>query len=196
MKTVKTLFATLVLFLVMGVSAQSQTKMKSPYPVFSISPVGGVAFPIGTFGDNFKTGPSFGLDLSYRVNKEVGFYAKFGYNIFSNKVTDLPKANYMEYTAGPRYFFTAKNLKSSIFVEAGVGGYTLTQDAYTLTSSGVSTTIPEVSSTDFGINAGIGATLNLGKTVDLIIKLKYHNVLTEGGSTSFISPLVGIDIRL
>ena len=91
MKTVKTLFATLVLFLVIGVSAQSQTKMKSPYPVFSVSPVGGVSFPIGKFGDNFKTGPSFGLDLSYRVNKEVGFYAKFGYNIFSNKVADIPK---------------------------------------------------------------------------------------------------------
>ncbi len=192
MKTIKFLIATLALFLVMGVSAQSQTKIKSPYPVFSVSPVGGVSFPIGTFGDNFKTGPSFGLDLSYRVNKEVGFYGKFGYNIFSNKTTDLPKNNIMEYTVGPRYFFTSKNLKSAMFVEAGVGGYTLTQDAFTL--AGVS--FPKVSDTKFGINAGVGATLNVGRTVDLIVKVKYHNILTEGGSTSFLSPLVGIDIRL
>lgn len=193
MKTIKFLIATLVLFLVMGVSAQSQTKIKSPYPVFSVSPVGGVSFPIGTFGDNFKTGPSFGLDLSYRVNKEVGFFGKFGYNIFSNKTSsDLPNNNIMEYTVGPRYFFTSKNLKSAMFVEAGVGGYTLTQDAFILGGREV----PKVSDTKFGINAGVGATLNLGRTVDLIVKVKYHNILTEGGSTSFLSPLVGIDIRL
>lgn len=192
MKSIKFLCAVLSLLLVMGISAQSQTKIKSPYPVFSVSPVGGVSFPVGKFSDNFKTGPSFGLDLSYRVNKEVGFYAKFGYNIFSNKLTERPDGNYMEYTVGPRYFFTSKNLKSSMFVEAGVGGYTFTQDAYTINII----EIPKASDTKFGINAGAGATLNLGRTVDLIVKLKYHNILTEGGSTSFISPLLGIDIRL
>lgn len=196
MKTIKFLTICLALLLMLDVSAQSQTKIKSSYPVFSISPVGGVAFPIGTFGDNFKTGPSFGLDLSYRVNKEVGFYAKGGYNIFSTKVTDVPDGKYLEYTVGPRYFFTAKNLKSSIFVEIGLGGYSFMQDAYTMTSSGISTTIPEVSDTKFGVNGGLGATLNLGKTVDLIVKFKYHNIFTEGGSTSYISPLLGIDIRL
>ena len=196
MKTIKFFTICLALLLMLNVSAQSQTKKKSPYPAFSISPVGGVSFPIGTFGDNFKTGPSFGLDLSYRVNKEVGFYAKGGYNIFPNKVTDVPDGKYLEYTAGPRYFFTAKNLKSAIFVEVGLGGYSFTQDAYTITSSGASTNVPKVSDTKFGVNGGIGATLNLGKTVDLIVKFKYHNIFTEGGSSSYVSPILGIDIRL
>ena len=70
------------------------------------------------------------------------------------------------------------------------------QDAYDLTTSGIDTPIPKVSKTDFGINAGVGAVLNLGKTVDLIVKLKYHDILTSDGSTSFVAPLLGIDIRL
>ena len=70
------------------------------------------------------------------------------------------------------------------------------QDAYTITVNGVENSVPENSSTNFGVNAGMGATLNLGKSVDLIMKLKYHNVLTTDGSNSFIAPLLGIDIRL
>lgn len=180
----------------LGTSVQSQTTKKTSFPQFSISPVGGIGFPIGTFGDNFKSGAAFGADISYKVNKEVGFYAKFGYYFFPNKTTGVPDGKMMEYTAGPRYYFTAKNLKSSIFVEAGLGGYTFMQDAYDLTTSEIDTPIPKVSKTDFGINAGVGAVLNLGKTVDLIAKLKYHDILTSDGSTSFVAPLLGIDIRL
>ena len=45
-------------------------------------------------------------------------------------------------------------------------------------------------------DVGIGGVLNLGKTVDLRLSAKYHNILTENGSTSFITPQLGIDIRL
>lgn len=45
----------------MGVAAQSQTKKKSLYPVFTIRLVGGSAFLIGKFGENFKTARNFGF---------------------------------------------------------------------------------------------------------------------------------------
>jgi hypothetical protein len=181
----------------LGASAQSQTKkVKSPYPVYSISGLGGLAFPVGIFGDNFKSGGTFGIEVSDKVNKEVGFYVKFGYYFFPNKTTGIPDGKMIEYTAGPRYYFTSKNLKSSIFFEAGLGGYTFTQDAYTLNIAGVDTQIPEASNTDFGVNAGVGAVLNLGKDVDMIFKLKYHNIIQTDGSSSFVAPLLGIDIRL
>lgn len=196
MKPVKFLTVIIALICMLSATAQSQTVKKPVYPIWSLSPVGGIAFPVGTFGDNFKSGGTFGLDVSYRVNREVGFYTKFGYYFLPNKTAGVPDGKYIEYTAGPRYYFTSTNLKSAFFLEAGLGGYTFMQDAYTASVNGADVAVPEVSSTDFGVNAGIGAVLNLGKSVDLIFKLKYHNVLTTDGSSSFVAPVLGIDFRL
>lgn len=194
MKTVKFLSLLLAIIFMMNTSGQSQTvKKKSPYPIWSLSPVGGIAFPVGKFGESYKSGPTFGLDISYRVNREVGIYVKGGYYIFPSKIAGSDAdGKYLEYTAGPRYFFTSRNLKSSFFLEVGLGGYSFKQDAHVVDSVNVA----EYTSTDFGVNAGMGATLNLGASVDLIIKLKYHNILTTDGSSSFVAPMLGIDIRL
>lgn len=196
MKPVKIITVILTLVLMLSATVQSQTTTKkSIYPQWSLAPVAGIGFPIGAFGDNFKSGLTFGLDLSNKINKEVGFYAKLGYYIFPTKIEGATDGKYLEYTAGPRYYFTSKNLKSSIFFEVGLGGYSFMQDAYTLTVDTVSTNVAEKSTTNFGINGGIGAVLNLGKSIDLLVKFKYHNVLTSDGSTSFIAPVLGIDIR-
>ena len=197
MKTIKFLSAVLALIFMLGTSAQSQT-VKKPvnYSYWSISPVAGVGFPMGAFADNFKSGLTFGLDISYKVNKEVGIYTKVGYYIFPSKIAGVSDGKFLEYTAGPRYYFMAKNLKSAFFLEVGLGGYSYMQDAYTITVDSVQNSVPENSKTNFGVNAGMGALLNLGKSVDLIIKLKYHDVFTTDGSTSFLAPLLGIDIRL
>lgn len=195
MKAVKSLTVLITLICMLSTTVQSQTTTikKSAYPKWSIAPIGGISLPVGTFGDNFKTGPSFGLDVSYQVNKEVGFYAEGAYNIFASKLGgSAADGKYLEYTVGPRYFFTAKNLKSAIFLEAGLGGYSFTQDAYTIDT----VTVGEYTDTKFGVNAGVGAILNLGRDVDFLFKVKYHTILTSDGSTSYISPVLGIDIHL
>jgi hypothetical protein len=191
-----TSIAVLVLMiLVSSGSVNSQTTYttkKAAYPQVSVSGLGGVSFPVGKFGENYKSGPTFGIDLSYKVNKEVGFFGKFGYSIFPNKVLGgAPNGKYMEYTVGPRYYFTSKNLKSSLFLEAGLGGYSFTQPAYVVNGAEAA----EYQSTNFGLNAGVGGVLNLGRDVDLLFKAKYHNILTPDGSTSFIEPVLGVDIR-
>lgn len=197
MKIVKFITLSLALILMFGTTVQSQTKKKkSPYPQWSISPIGGLAFPIGEFGNNFKSGGNFGINVGDKVNKEVGFYGELGYFFFPNQTSGIPDGKMFEFTAGPRYYFTSKNLKSSIFLEAGLGGYNFTQSGYNTMIAGVDTQIPEVNKTDFGVNAGIGAVLNLGRDVDMIFKLKYHNVLNSDGSRSFVAPLLGIDVRL
>ena len=199
MKIFKLLTLTFALIIMLGATAQSQTlktTKKAPFPQWSISPVAGLAFPIASFGETYKSGPTFGVDISNKINKEVGFYAKFGYYIFPSKIDGASDGKFIEYTAGPRYYFTAKNLKSSIFLEAGLGGYSFMQDASTVTINGVTTDYPEASTTNFGINVGVGAVLFLGKSVDMIFKVKYHDVLTSDGSSSFIAPLLGIDIKL
>lgn len=196
MKTLKVILlvvmVSFIIFSTENANSQQTYKKKSSYPVWSISGLGGVAFPVGNFGENFKSGPTFGLDLSYKVNKEVGFYGKFGYSTFPDKtIGAAPDGKYLEYTAGPRYYFTSRNLKSSIFLEAGIGGYTFMQDAYVL--NGVD--VAKYETTNFGMNGGIGGILNLGRDVDMLFKAKYHNILTTDGSTSFIEPVLGIDIR-
>lgn len=57
------------------------------------------------------------------------------------------------------------------------------------------TAYPEVSYTKFGYNAGIGAVLNLGREIDLLFKTQYNTIMTEDGSSSYITPLLGIDVR-
>lgn len=186
------LIALIILF---SSAVNSQTRntayKKSAYPQWSLSPIGGVNIPVGSLSDNYKSGGNFGLDLGYRVNKEVGFYGKFGYYFMRNQTQGIPDARYIEYSAGPRYYFTAKNLKSSIFLEAGIGAYTFKQEGYILNDVAV----PETENTKFGFNAGLGAILNLGRDVDLLFKTKYNTILTTDGSSSFVTPVLGIDIR-
>ncbi|MEP7147168.1 MAG: hypothetical protein ABI792_09190 [bacterium] len=197
MKTIKFILAVVIACLLLSSVSEAQMKMKRKkvaYPQFSLSPVAGIAFPIGDFGGFYKAGPSFGLDISYRVNREVGFYAKVGYSIFSNKEGSVPlvtlsDTKILEATVGPRYFFTSKNLKSALFLEAGGGIYSIKQQLTTAPA------VLEQSVTKFGVNAGIGGILNLSRPIDLIFKVKFHNILTEGGSTSFIVPQLGLDFR-
>lgn len=197
MKTIKFLITVFALMFALSTTADSQTiKKQATTSYWSISPIAGVAFPIGTFSDNFKSGLTFGVDVSYKVNKEVGIYTKVGYYIFPSKLAGVSDGKFLEYTAGPRYYFMSKSLKSAFFLEVGLGGYSYMQDAYNLTVNNVVTSVPENSKTNFGVNAGMGANLNLGKSVDLIIKVKYHDIFTTDGSTSFVAPLLGIDIRL
>ncbi len=194
MKTLKTCMSIVILLACLNsmVFSQDRYTKRKTYPQWSLSGLAGVSFPVGQFGDNYKSGPAFGLDLSYKVNKEVGFFAKLGYSMYPNKDGGpVPDGKYIEYTVGPRYYFTSRNLKSAIFLEAGLGGYSFNQDGYVL--DGV--TVGNYTSTNFGMNAGIGGILNLGRDVDLSFKAKYHNILTTDGSTSFIEPVLGIDLR-
>lgn len=197
MKTKKLTLLAMIVFAIListgNVNSQTIYKTKkTAYPQFSVSGLGGVSFPVGKFGENYKPGPTVGLDLSYKVNKEVGFFGKFGYSIFPSKIAGgVPDGKYLEYTVGPRYYFTSKNLKSSLFVEAGLGGYSFSQPAYSVNE----VQVPEYQTTNFGLNAGLGGVLNLGRDVDLLFKAKYHNILTPDGSTSFIEPVLGIDVR-
>lgn len=195
MKTLKLKSLLIVLLVLISSASISQTRFttvkKAAYPQWSLSPIGGIIFPVGNLSNNFKPGGSVGLDLSFKANREVGFFGKFGYDFFRSQTAGVPDGRYFEYTVGPRYYFTAKNLKSSVFFEAGIGAYTFKQDGYVLGG----TAFPEVTYTKFGYNAGIGAILNLGRDIDLLFKTKYNTVMTSDGSSSFITPVLGIDVR-
>ena len=174
---------------------ESVSKTKS-YGYFELSPTGGVIFPVGKFSENFDISGRTGLDLGYRINKEVGIYGNVSYNFLSSKSQEGPNASYISYTVGPRYYFTNPKLKSTLFTEAGIGGYTFTQDAYSTTVEGVTTNFPEEGETRFGVNAGLGGDVWVSNNVSLILKAKYNLIMSGGDNArSFISTDAGVNIR-
>lgn len=198
----KVLLVILGLFIFTGFFASdsnAQTRTVVRYGQFwTISPMGGFMLPLGEFADQYKASGRIGLDIGYTVNKETALYANFGYNFLSTKDPNGPSTSYISYTVGPRYHFRNPKLSSSFFLEAGVGGYTFNSDAYTITDpSGTSTSNIDASSdTKLGVNAGIGADVNLGKTIDLLVKGKYHTIFREGGTSSFFSVDAGLAFKV
>jgi len=185
-------FAVALIF--MFSDSYSQSTKKS-YGYWELTPSGGVLFPIGAMSENFEISGRAGLDVTYRVNREVGIYGNFAYNMLTSKTSSTPNASYMSYTVGPRYYFTNPKLKSTLFVEAGVGGYTFTQDAYTTTDpQGVNTNFPGQGDTRFGFNAGIGGDIHMSDNVSLLLRTKYNTILGDN-TNSFIGVDGGVNIR-
>jgi hypothetical protein len=175
--------------------SEAQTK-KVQYPIFSISPVGGVQFPVGGLNDNYGVSWNAGLDLSLKVNKETAFYLNAAYFDMPLKAGIIgPGAGYIAITAGPRYYFASPKLKAQFFLEAGIGAYIFTQKEYTIATT-PETIIPSASKTNFGVNVGPGVTIPLGGTIDLIMKSKLHYTFQDGGAHTFISAVAGVEFRL
>ena len=166
------------------------------YGYWELTPMGGVIFPVGAFNNDFDISGRAGLDLGYRINREVAIYGAFNYNFLSSKIQEGPSASYISYTVGPRYYFTNPKLKSTLFLEAGVGGYTFTQDEYSTTVQGVTTNFPEEGETRFGINAGVGGDIWVSDNFGLMLKAKYNLIMSGGDNArSFIGTDAGLNFR-
>lgn len=169
-------------------SVKKQKLVKEKFPHVSISPFGGAIFPLTkAMRDEFKPGGLAGLDIGYRFNREVGLYGEFTYMFMSSKLTGAPVGSYLQFTAGPRYFLTHPKLKSNIFFEGGVGAYNFRQNSYTSTNEAGGSVIPQISNTRAGINGGIGASITLIPTLDILAKASYHNIFTPNGSQGFMT---------
>jgi len=175
--------------------SEAQTK-KTTYPLFSIAPVGGVQFPVGSLNDNYGVSWNAGVDMSLKVNKETAFYLNASYLDMPLKSGLIgPGAGYIAITAGPRYYFGTPNLKAQFFLEAGIGAYIFTQKEFTLIGP-PDVIIPSASKTVFGVNVGPGVTIPLGGTIDLLMKSKLHYAFQSGSAHTFITAVVGVDFRL
>jgi hypothetical protein len=175
-------------------NGKTYTIKSKQYPHFSVSPTGGAIFPIQNLKESFKPGGTVALDLGYRVNREVGFYAKLGYTFMSSKITGAPIGQYLEVSAGPRYYFTHPKLNSALFFEGGVGAYNFRQDAY-IGDPTTQQQVAQINRTNAGLSAGIGGSLNLSSAVDILVKSNYHVVFTPNASTSFVQVLGGLEFK-
>lgn len=177
-----------------SVSPESNEIIKSTtakFPIFTLSPMAGGIFPVSEFGNTYQAGFSGALDGAIRLNKELGIYSNIGYYSLSSSVPNAPHSEYFEISAGPRYYFTKSNLKSTFFIESGLGAYFFSQDAY---GEGAEY-VDRQSSANLGFNIGPGFTMQASKSVDLILKTKYQMVFLDGGTRSFITGLGGIEFK-
>ena len=208
-KLISLTFSIAIMFFMSNAYSQQITDLQShnmndenvtadKYGYWELTPSGGLIFPIGSFSNNFEISANTGADITYRVNREVGLYGNITYNMLSSKTTDGPSASYLAYTVGPRYYFTNPKLKSTLFLEAGVGGYTFTQNAYQQTVEGITTNFPEQGDTRVGFNAGVGGDVFLSDNLSLMLKAKYHTILGSGddnSTRSYLGTNAGINIR-
>ena len=206
MKTLIKMTLVLTIIGLFAASALAQTadnteyRMHKPlrltFPQFTIAPYGGVIFPLPKeLSQDFKPGANLNIDLGYRANREVGFYAKAGYYIMNSKISGAPIGNYLEISAGPRYYFTKVNVKSELYLEGGVGAYNFIQKSYANPVGLNGSVLSEINNTKAGINGGIGANLALTEAMDLMIKSKYHVIFIPNGTISFITVGGGLSFR-
>ncbi len=205
MKTFKISVLALALLIGITFSTYSQvsnkpvtksTVKKQSFPEFTIAPSGGAIFPLTRdFRSDFKPGGLAGLDMGVKLNKEVAIYTKFSYMFMSSKKSGAPIGQYMEISAGPRYYFTHPKLKSQVYFEGGAGAYYFKQNAY-INPEDNTRTIDQVSRTNAGINGGIGASLFLSDAVNILAKAKYHNVFTQTGSIGFMTVNAGLEFKI
>lgn len=165
------------------------------YPVFTINPQFNIIFPDGVLANTYKPGFGGGLQFALRINKETSFYLQGVYLTLPVK-SDVqgPDASIIAITLGPRYTFRSDEIKARLILEAGAGIKIYTIKDYTTTGT-PSVTIPGKTTVYFGVDAGPGALIPLGKNVDLLIKAKIHGMFTPDGTQTFISPSLGIDIK-
>ena len=157
------------------------------YPIFTLSPMAGGIFPVSELGNTYQAGFSAALDAAIRLNKELGIYSNVGYYSITNNNDLAPNSSYIEISAGPRYYFTKSSLKSSFFIETGVGAYIFSQDAY---ENNVGQT-----HTNIGLSLGPGFTMQASNSVDLILKTKYQMIFNDSGTRSFVTGLGGIEFK-
>ncbi len=168
---------------------------KEVFPQWSIAPVGGVIFPVMNLSETFKPNGAFGLDVGAKVNKEVGFYLRGGYYFMNSSTSGAPVGKFIEITVGPRYYFSSINVKSQLFVDAGVGPYIFSQASFVDPADPTQTVVPEINETKLGINAGIGASVFLTDHMNLMVRTKYNTVFTSTTTKSFITASTGLEFR-
>lgn len=172
-----------LLFLMLLIPAVSFSQVN----LVSVGIYGGVMVPVGNFAHGYKTSPHIGIEGFRCVSKNIDVVVDIAYTILSTKFELYTNTNFyfLETTAGVRYNFTPT--KEKFFIEAGIGAYTF-GSKYTF--GGVDY---KSSTTDLGINAGVGGSLPIDKSFAISGKLKLHNRFPSGESTNYITIAAGIN---
>ena len=158
---------------------------------FQITALGGFINPLFVLNEKYYASPSVGLDFAYRVNKETALFFEGNYIMLENKDSLTPSSTYFNLAIGSRFYFRAKGVRSSFFVEAASGPYVFMQ------SSKIIDTISYQSKTisKWGLNFGMGGEMVLTNRLFIMIKAKYNYIIERNVTKSYVCGLMGLTFR-
>lgn len=167
---------------------------------FEVSAGGGLALPMGDFGDAYSAGFLGGVNAGYYVSPILVIGGEFNYSMYSAKdeyvafwqfldstVTDV-KWSTIQFSAYGKYLFKPENM--SPYVKASIGMYS---DKEKLEAGSGDT---DVSESDIGFAGGAGVQLKGQGNVGGFGEVMFHNILTEGSSTTYLNFRVGVTFFL
>ncbi len=199
------LFAVLFVALFVG-SSNAQSKM-------ALGVQGGIAIPMGDFGDAVDLGFGGQGNFAYTVSPNLQVTGSVGYLTWSYKTdSDIASGSFstVPVLAGIRYSFPAKGfapyvmaqlgvhfwsssfeidldpLYDGMFKTSGTNSVNATQATYEFSDNG----------TEFGFGVGAGFLLPLSPKLDLDVNATYNSILTEGSSTNYIGIMAGVLVAL
>ena len=193
----KKIYVVIALLLMMAGVSQAQTTkiVKSPFtPSFQVLVKGAYSVPLShqDFKDFTSGFPGAQLEVAYDFNPSWGVYGNFSADFISEKdPVGLPAGStysrkastQLGYYVGPRYYI---NMRSAplwkIFVDAGIGMYSLKLGDATETTGGVTYTTTTTSFSQMGSNLGAGANVVVGSKMVVTFGAKYHFLFKKTGA--------------
>lgn len=197
LNSVLALFTIIVLF---AGFTNAQSKM-------AIGVQGGIAIPMGDFGDAVDLGFGGQGNFAYDVSPFLQVTGSIGYTTWSYKTdsyTTSGSFNTVPLLAGIRYTFPAKGFKPYVMAQLGVhfisSKITYDNIYYLIKANEINdvqaTYEYSESSTKFGFGAGAGFLLPLGPKLDLDVNATFNSISTEGSATNYIGIMAGVLVAL
>ena len=140
----------------------------------SFSVHSGIAFPIGSFKDDFDSGVNVILNLDYHITPQLSLIGFFGYNNFKSKTSGVEDTYWINLSANLKYRLLNKTV--SPYMNGGLGYY-----------------IPKSGSNGFGINLGVGLDYEYNNFITLELGADYHTIFDK--DVQFLHSHVGVIFR-
>jgi opacity protein-like surface antigen len=146
----------------------------------------GVALPMGDFGDGYDMGFGGNALFVYHASPNVDVTGSAGYLTWSGKdAIDGSTFSSIPIMVGARYLFGQGKFHPYIGAELGMHFTSFDFEFLGLNFwSG--------SDSYFGWGAGAGFLYQIGNNMDLDVNARYNSIAGEGGSSDYVSILVGL----
>lgn len=142
--------------------------------------------------DEVNAFPGVQLELTYDINSKWGIYGNFGADFISVKNSTITQgtttfeqssSTQLSGYGGPRYYINIPMSSTKIYVDGGVGIYSVKlgdQTATTTTTNPpTSITASYTSVSQWGTNFGAGVNLAAGSNVSIGLGIKYHFIFKK-----------------
>ena len=150
---------------------------------------GGVALPLGDFGDGFDMGFGGNAIFIYHTSPNSDVTVTVGYLTWSGKDSSDLTFSSIPVMVGGKYLFGKGKFNPYINGELGVHFATAETPEYVINGQ---TYGGSVSDTYFGWGAGGGFLYKLGQNMNLDFNVRYNGIASEGNSSNYVSILVGL----